>query len=124
MRLFEDAGLDQVIFLQQGGRNEHEHICSSLELFACAVMPAFKERRITREARKQRELAPFITAALARKERRRPLADGEIPAVVALAKQTGRRGPLEDKIASELAIPLEDPLKASLALKPGLPQAG
>jgi alkanesulfonate monooxygenase SsuD/methylene tetrahydromethanopterin reductase-like flavin-dependent oxidoreductase (luciferase family) len=113
MRLFEDAGLDQVIFLQQGGRNKHEHICSSLELFACAVMPAFKERRITREASKQRELAPFITAALARKERRRPLADGEIPAVVALAKQTGRRGTLEDKTASELAIPLEDPLNAT-----------
>jgi len=31
---FEDAGVDQVIFLQQAGRNKHEHICASLELFA------------------------------------------------------------------------------------------
>ena len=31
--------LDQVIFLQQAGRNKHEHICESLELFAAEVMP-------------------------------------------------------------------------------------
>ncbi len=24
---FQDAGIDQVIFLQQAGRNRHEHIC-------------------------------------------------------------------------------------------------
>ena len=34
MQRFEEAGVDQVIFLQQGGRNEHAHICASLELFA------------------------------------------------------------------------------------------
>ena len=32
--LFQAAGVDQVIFLQQAGRNRHEHICESLELFA------------------------------------------------------------------------------------------
>ena len=31
---FADVGVDQVIFIQQGGRNRHEHICESLELFA------------------------------------------------------------------------------------------
>ena len=28
------AGVDQVAFIQQGGRNRHEHICEALELFA------------------------------------------------------------------------------------------
>ena len=36
---FESAGVDQVIFLQQGGKNEHKHICESLELFAEKVLP-------------------------------------------------------------------------------------
>ena len=54
MRRFEEAGLDQVIFLQQGGKNENAHICASLELFAKAVMPAFKRRHAEREAAKKK----------------------------------------------------------------------
>lgn len=42
LRGFADAGVDQVILLQQGGENEHEHICDSLELFAEEVMPEFQ----------------------------------------------------------------------------------
>ena len=38
---FQEAGVDQVIFMQQAGRNRHEHIRESLELFAAEVMPAF-----------------------------------------------------------------------------------
>src|ERR1700688_109929 len=41
---FEDCGLDQVAFIQQGGRNRHEHICEALELFAGSVMGEFKAR--------------------------------------------------------------------------------
>lgn len=78
---FEAAGVDQVIFMQQAGRNRHEHICESLELFAGDVMPAFKAKAAEREAKKQAELAPFVAAALARKTRMRPLADAEIPVV-------------------------------------------
>jgi len=66
---FEAAGVDQVAFLQQGGRNEHRHICEALELFAAEVMPEFKARAAEREARKMAELAPYIEAAMARKER-------------------------------------------------------
>ena len=33
-RVRRTRGIDQVIFLQQAGRNRHEHICESLELFA------------------------------------------------------------------------------------------
>ncbi|MCH8814927.1 MAG: LLM class flavin-dependent oxidoreductase [Chloroflexi bacterium] len=79
----EEVGVDQVIFLQQGGRNRHEHICESLELFASEVMPAFHERNLEREERKKKELAPFVEAALARKPRMRELAEDEIPIVAA-----------------------------------------
>jgi hypothetical protein len=80
---FQDAGVDQVIFLQQAGRNRHEHICQSLELFAAEVMPAFKAEAAEREARKAAELAPYIQAAMGRKRWLQPLADHEIPVVPA-----------------------------------------
>jgi alkanesulfonate monooxygenase SsuD/methylene tetrahydromethanopterin reductase-like flavin-dependent oxidoreductase (luciferase family) len=78
---FQEAGIDQVIFLQQAGRNRHAHICESLELFARDVMPAFKADVEAREAKKAEELAPYVAAALARKPWMRPLADHEIPVV-------------------------------------------
>jgi len=78
---FQDAGIDQVIFLQQAGRNRHEDICASLELFAREVMPDFKAEVEAREAKKAAELAPFIEAALKRKKYMRPLADREIPVI-------------------------------------------
>jgi hypothetical protein len=80
---FQEAGVDQVIFLQQAGRNKHEHICEALELFAAEVMPAFKAGVAEREAKKARELAPFIEAAMVRKRWMAPLADHEIPVVPA-----------------------------------------
>jgi alkanesulfonate monooxygenase SsuD/methylene tetrahydromethanopterin reductase-like flavin-dependent oxidoreductase (luciferase family) len=67
MRTFEDAGVDQAVFIQQGGNNRHEHICESLELFAKRVMPDFKERHAARERKKAEELAPYIEQALARR---------------------------------------------------------
>jgi alkanesulfonate monooxygenase SsuD/methylene tetrahydromethanopterin reductase-like flavin-dependent oxidoreductase (luciferase family) len=78
---FQEAGIDQVIFLQQAGRNRHEHICESLELFAREVMPAFKADAAAREAKKARELASYVEAALKRKTWMRPLADHEIPVI-------------------------------------------
>jgi alkanesulfonate monooxygenase SsuD/methylene tetrahydromethanopterin reductase-like flavin-dependent oxidoreductase (luciferase family) len=81
LKAFQEAGIDQVIFLQQAGRNRHEHICESLELFAAEVMPEFKAEVAAREARKQAELAPYIEAALKRKNWMKPLADDEIPVV-------------------------------------------
>ena len=34
--------IDQVVLLNQAGKNTHEHICESLELFAKEVMPEFQ----------------------------------------------------------------------------------
>ena len=81
LREMQDAGVDQVIFLQQAGRNRHEHICESLSLFAETVMPDFKRDLAEREAKKREVLAPYIAAALKRKTWMRPLADSEIPLV-------------------------------------------
>jgi len=83
---FEEAGVDQVSFLQQGGRNRHEHICEALELFAKEVKPEFTEREEEREAAKAEELAPYIEAAFERKERMRELVDDEIPVVTAIGR--------------------------------------
>ena len=82
-RAFQAAGVDQVIFLQQAGRNRHEHICESLELLAREVMPEFAPEAAERERRKAEELAPYIEEALARKKRMPPLADSDIPVVPA-----------------------------------------
>ena len=76
---FQGAGVDQTIFIQQGGRNRHEHICESLELFAADVMPAFHDGEDERQRKKMESLAPHIEAAFARKERIRALGDDEIP---------------------------------------------
>jgi len=87
LRAFQNAGVDQVIFMQQAGRNKHEHICESLELFAKEVMPEFKAEVAAREARKREELAPYIEAALKRKNWMKPLEDHEIPVVQASVKK-------------------------------------
>ena len=78
---FQAAGVDQVIFLQQAGRNRHEHICESLELFAAEVMPGFSAEVVSREGKKRAELAPWIEAALARKKWMQPLGPGDVPVV-------------------------------------------
>lgn len=82
-REFGDVGVDQIIFLQQGGKNRHEHICESLELFGREVLPEFTKGREEREAAKARDLAPYVEKALARKRRMRELGDDEIPVVPA-----------------------------------------
>ena len=84
---FQEAGVDQVIFLQQAGRNRHQHICESLDLFAAEVMPAFRADVEAREARKHAELAPWVEAALARKKWMQPMAAGEVPVVRASVPQ-------------------------------------
>ena len=83
IRAFRDAGVDQVIFLQQAGRNKHAHICEALELFAAEVMGEFKAEVAAREARKAEELAPYIAAAMARKVWMPALAEADIPVVPA-----------------------------------------
>lgn len=87
VRSFQASGVDQIILMQQAGKNSHQHICDSLELFASDVLPEFVEGREEREAAKAKELAPYIEAALERKEKMPELADDEIPPVLASAEK-------------------------------------
>ena len=89
-----EVGVDQVIFLQQVGKNRHEDICASLQLFADEVMDEFSADEDARQEKKDAELAPYVEAALARKQWMQPLADEDIPVVRAsVAKaQTSNRG--------------------------------
>jgi len=61
LRKFEESHVDQVILLNQAGRNTHDDICSSLELFAKEVMPEFVEGDDDHQRWKQRVLASDIT---------------------------------------------------------------
>ena len=67
IRGFEEAGVDQMIFVAQAGLNKHEDICASLELFAREVMPEFKQRDPDHHTNKARRLAPIIDKIMARR---------------------------------------------------------
>src|SRR3954464_6899799 len=41
---YEAAGVDQLIFVLQAGRNRHEHICEAIEVFGEKVLPEFAAR--------------------------------------------------------------------------------
>ena len=85
LRRYEGYGVDQLIFASQAGRNRHEHVMESLELFAREVLPEFQEREERRAREKAERLAPVLDAVLARKPAadHPPLldADYEIPAM-------------------------------------------
>jgi alkanesulfonate monooxygenase SsuD/methylene tetrahydromethanopterin reductase-like flavin-dependent oxidoreductase (luciferase family) len=53
LKELEDANVDQVILLNQAGKNTHKDICDSLELFAKEVMPEFKAREDQHQEWKQ-----------------------------------------------------------------------
>ncbi len=57
LREFEEARIDQVILLNQAGKNKHEDICKSLELFGREVMPEFKSREAQQQAWKRAVLS-------------------------------------------------------------------
>jgi alkanesulfonate monooxygenase SsuD/methylene tetrahydromethanopterin reductase-like flavin-dependent oxidoreductase (luciferase family) len=80
-RTLEEAGVDQLILLQQCGNYRHEDICASLELFAKEVQPQFKEREIKRQQKKREELARVVEHAQSKIQQPEPMQ--EIPPVEA-----------------------------------------
>ncbi|UCE84877.1 MAG: LLM class flavin-dependent oxidoreductase [Deltaproteobacteria bacterium] len=107
---FADSGVDQVVFIQQGGRNRHEHICESLELFCERVMPDFKEREADRERAKLEALAPYLEKAMERKTWLRELDDAEIPEIVAYGRTVAQQTPAPGPGDRGVSIPLKNPL--------------
>ena len=105
LRKFSDAGVDQTVFIQQGGNNRHEDICDSLNLFAAEVMPEFKAEVATRESRKADELAPYIEKAFTRKQYLREMTDDEIPSYPAygamIAEVDTSQLPAEQRVRAE-----------------------
>jgi alkanesulfonate monooxygenase SsuD/methylene tetrahydromethanopterin reductase-like flavin-dependent oxidoreductase (luciferase family) len=98
LQAMSETGVDQIVFIQQAGRNRHDHICESLELFAREVMPEFHEKEAERQRRKAEELAPYVEAALARKQTMAPLPESEIPAVKAYGRPDAQvQLPIESK---------------------------
>jgi alkanesulfonate monooxygenase SsuD/methylene tetrahydromethanopterin reductase-like flavin-dependent oxidoreductase (luciferase family) len=73
LRRYEEAGVDQVIFVMQAGKNRHEDIMDSLELFGTEALPEFKERDVELSARKARDLESIIEEVMARKVDDAPL---------------------------------------------------
>ena len=57
---FAESNVDQVILLNQAGRNRHEHICEALELFAAEVMPEFHAMEPDHQEWKRQVLAGEI----------------------------------------------------------------
>ncbi|MGO8872693.1 MAG: LLM class flavin-dependent oxidoreductase [Acidimicrobiales bacterium] len=72
LRRYEEAGVDQLIFVMQAGHNRHEDIMESIELFGQEVLPEFLERDEAATRAKAARLAPVIEQALARKDRAVP----------------------------------------------------
>jgi hypothetical protein len=56
----------------QAGKNKHEDICESLEIFGKEVLPEFKERDDKQVAAKAKRLEPVIEQAMARKANDEP----------------------------------------------------
>ena len=69
---YQAAGVNQVILVSQSGRNRHEHICESLELFGREVLPGFAEEADAEDARRRERLAEHCERALARRPPARP----------------------------------------------------
>jgi len=67
LRRYEEYGVDQVILATQAGKNRHEDVMESLELFGRTVLPEFLERDERAAREKEQRLAPIIDAALERK---------------------------------------------------------
>lgn len=97
----EEAGVDQLILLQQGGRYEHEQICESLDLLGRRVLPEFAERHEKKAAVKQAELAPYIDQALANVV---PPDEVEPPVVESYPKLWEKEGVSAEQVGTQRAL--------------------
>ena len=67
LRALQNAGVDQVILMHQGGRMPHDWNCESLELFTREIMAEFRDGEEDRLEAKRKRLEPTIEVAMKRK---------------------------------------------------------
>ncbi len=115
---YEAAGVDQLIFIMQAGRNRHEHICESLELFATEVMPRFAGHAEEREERKRERLGAAADRALARRSPPRPAPTGYV------VRPDGEPAPARPPLAPAPQSPRERAAAAVRGLAARTAQAG
>jgi hypothetical protein len=72
LRRYEAAGVDQLIFVMQAGKNRHEHIMESIELFGREVLPEFVERDDAHAGARAERWAPIVEMAMARRHETAP----------------------------------------------------
>jgi alkanesulfonate monooxygenase SsuD/methylene tetrahydromethanopterin reductase-like flavin-dependent oxidoreductase (luciferase family) len=93
LRRYENAGVDQVIFVMQSGRTRHEHICEALELFGAEVLPEFASRADAVDAARTERLGEAIDAALRRREPPRSVDPEVVSPLAGGPQETHRHGP-------------------------------
>jgi hypothetical protein len=94
LRRYEECGVDQLIFVSQAGKNRHEHIMESLELFGREVLPEFKDRDEQAVREKAKRIEPIAEKVMARKPTEDhpplPTEDYDFPAIPrAIADRSG-----------------------------------
>jgi hypothetical protein len=83
-------------------------------------MPRLKQDAAERERKKQEELAPYVAAALQRKQWMQPLGRDQIPVVEAYGRTVVATKPVTDKptyrigAAGGFEVPMQDPAAKTL----------
>jgi len=106
----------------QAGKNRHEHIMESIELFGKEVLPEFEERDVAYRARKMKELEPIIEMVMKRKHDDAPKmpANYHIEALPKrLIEQVGGKEML-DKLEGDSAIGIPRPQNLQERLQQGI----
>jgi alkanesulfonate monooxygenase SsuD/methylene tetrahydromethanopterin reductase-like flavin-dependent oxidoreductase (luciferase family) len=111
LRRYEDAGVDQMIFVMQAGKNRHDDIMEAIDLFGREVLPEFRDRDEKLRQRKMDSLAPALEAAMRRREERAPAVPDDFT-IAALAKplvESYGGKDLVEKLANDSAIGIPRP---------------
>jgi hypothetical protein len=114
LRRYEEMGVDQIIFVSQAGKNRHEDIMASLELFGKQVLPEFAERDEKLSADKAKRMEPIVEKVMARRVEDAPplpTPDYAFPAMPRrMADATGNQEFKEmlDKVANDRAAGVRD----------------
>jgi alkanesulfonate monooxygenase SsuD/methylene tetrahydromethanopterin reductase-like flavin-dependent oxidoreductase (luciferase family) len=120
LRRYEEAGVDQIIFVSQAGKNKHEDIMESLELFGREVLPEFMERDEKNAAATAKRKELVAEQAMARKVDDAPkLPDGyafpAMPKKMADASGNDQMKEMFEKLANDRAAGKRDPNAGILA---------